>query len=128
MERNTERLANADVLGFKIAAGQKLYLGKLVGLNDDGYAVDGDDTDLAKVLGRAEQTVDNTDGADGDQMIAVRRGIFKWNNDATDPVVQADVGQTVYLKDGVTVCADDSGVEAGVCTAVESDGVWVETR
>lgn len=80
--------------------------------------------------GVAQETVDNTAGAAGDKVVAVRRGPFKFNNStAGDAIAQADVGKFCYWVDDQTVAkTDGTGARspAGLIFQVESDGVFVE--
>jgi hypothetical protein len=79
-------------------------------------------------LGRAEEYVDNRNGADGAKVVRVRRlNAFKWANDGS--VTQAHLMKPAYIVDDQTVAATD-GTEtrspAGRIIGVEPDGVWVE--
>lgn len=131
-ERNTERQAG-DVIGVPVAASTKVEAGKIACANATGYGVEGSTATTLTALGRFEETVDNSAGANGAKTVRVRRGVFKLDNSATDPVTQASLGKTVYIEDDETVAATDGGnpvtkSAAGTCLGVESDGVWVEIR
>jgi len=79
-------------------------------------------------LGRVEETVDNTGGADGAKTVKVCRGIFKFANHAGDLVTQAGAFADCFLVDNQTVAATSGGStrsRAGKVVAVESDGVYV---
>ena len=127
-DRNTE-MKDGDLLPFPVASGANIHAGAIVATKA-GYALQGQADTALTYQGRAEEAVDNSAGNDGDQTVLVRRGkAFKWANSGSDPVAQADVGNTVYIEDDETIAkTDGSGTlsAAGKLVAVESDGVWVE--
>jgi len=115
-------------LEVPVAANAVIYQGALVVL-EGGYATAGKTATGLVAIGRAEETVDNTGGNAGAKAVRVRRGAFKFKNDATDPVGQASLGQTCYVVDDETVAATDgTGTRspAGKVLGIEADGVWVE--
>jgi len=109
-----------------VAASTKIFAGSLVAINASGYLVPGSVSTTLKVQGRAEESVDNSAGGNGDATCQVRRGVFSFANDGT--VALADVGKTAYIVDDQTV-ADNDGSSArsaaGVIEDVDSDGVWI---
>lgn len=121
---------DAEVMPFAMAAGANIHLGALVAVNASGFLVAGTEATGLTYIGRADEHVDNTGGADGDEVALVRRGkAFRWNNSDADPVGQSLVGKTCYILDDETVAATDAtGTRsaAGTVLAVESAGVWVE--
>lgn len=127
-DRNTE-MKGAELLPFPMAASTKVYAGGIVA-TDGGYAKNGQAGTTLKYQGRAEETVDNSAGANGDKTVMVRRGkAFKWKNSAGDPVAQADVGNVCYIEDDETIAKTDGTGTLSACgtiLAVESDGVWVK--
>jgi hypothetical protein len=132
-ERNTPVMDGNDVLVdsmyIPLAAGAKVYKGGIVALNSSGYGIAGS-TSALTVVGRAEKTVDNTSGSNGDLSVEVRRGSFKYANSATtDALSQADVGRECFLVDDQTIARTSSAGArpmAGRVTQVDTDGVWVE--
>lgn len=113
---------------FPVAASTEIFAGALV-VNDAGVAKPGaTDTGLVS-LGVAQEHVDNSAGQDGDKVVRVRRGIFRFANSAdTDEITAADVGATCYIVDDETVAkTDDESARsaAGIVWAVDSQGVWV---
>jgi hypothetical protein len=118
-----------ELLSLPMAA-VKIWKGSLVAVNATGYATPAATTAGLVVLGRAEDTVDNSAGAAGDLNINVRRGVFRFtNSSSTGALTQADVGKVCYVVDDVTVSRLDAGTRpiAGKVIAVDSNGVWVET-
>jgi len=127
-DRNTPR-ADGDIREFGVSADAVIYAGALVVLNG-GYAEPGSVATTLKAVGRAEEAVDNTGGADGDVMVRVRKGVFRFKNSAAgDAITAADIGGTAYVVDDETV-AKTNGTNtrsaAGTIEQVDADGVWVK--
>mgnify|MGYP001766677297 CR=1 FL=1 len=108
-----------------------IYQGALVAIDSTGYLVPAATATTLKVIGRAEQTVDNSAGADGALRCRVTSGIFRWDNSASsDAIALSDVGADCYAVDDHTV-AKTSGTStrsvAGKIHDVDASGVWVRT-
>lgn len=120
-----------DELSIQVKAATKIYAGSLVAISSaDGYAVPGATSTTQRAMGRAEETVDNSGGANGDKSVRVRRGVFKWGNSAAgDAITIADVGADCFIVDDQTV-AKTNGTNtrsvAGKIMGVDTDGVWVQ--
>lgn len=113
-----------------VAAATTIYAGTLVALNAAGTAIPAADTASTRVIGRAEETVDNSAGSASDLTVSVKRGVFKFDNSATDPVTIASIGLAAYVEDDTTLAVaagPTNDIKAGVVIAVESDGVWIDT-
>jgi hypothetical protein len=123
-DRNTAtREGRSYSLG--VAASTKVYAGSMVAVNSSGYAVPAADTSGLKVVGRAEEQVDNSSGANGDKSVLVREGVFKF---AASGLTVADVGKPAFISDDqtVSVSATTNNVCAGVIEQVDSaTGAWV---
>lgn len=126
-DRNTP-MKDGELVAVAVAANAVIHAGALVVANATGYAAPGSAAANLTYLGRAEEAVDNTGGADGAKTIQVRRGrAFKFANKAGDLVTQALVGKACYIEDDQTVRATAAGTSAaGIVLGVESDGVWVQ--
>ncbi len=122
-------MRTGTALELGVASGKKIYAGSIVAVNTTtGYAEPGATSTTLRGIGRAEEQVDNTNGADGAVTVRISKGIFKFANDATDPVSDADIGNTCYIVDDQTVAkTDGTGTRspAGTVFQVDSDGVWV---
>jgi len=127
-DRNTP-MQDGELIPVPVAAGAKIYAGALVVANATGYAAPGSTALNLTYLGRAEEQVDNTGGADGDKTVLVRRlKAFKFANSGTDAVDQSMLGKTCYIVDDETVSkTDGAGTQsaAGTVLAVDSSGVMV---
>lgn len=126
-DRNTP-LKNAEVIGVPAATNAVIHAGAIVVANATGYAAPGSTAVGLTYLGRAEESVNNTSGADGAATVLVRRlNAFKWANDGS--ISQAHQGKTAYIVDDQTLAATDgTGTRsaAGRIVGIESDGVWIE--
>ncbi|MCP5246061.1 MAG: hypothetical protein H6937_08965 [Burkholderiales bacterium] len=128
-DRNTQ-MQDGELIAVPVAATKKIFAGSLVAANSSGYATPGAVATTLTYLGRAEEQVDNTTGANGDKTVNVRRGkAFKFKNHGADLVTQAELGKTCYIVDDETV-AKTNGTSArsaaGKVVGIDSDGVWVE--
>lgn len=131
-ERNTPRRGVGpvlDVLEIPVAANAVIYQGALVVVNA-GYAERGSAALNLIAVGRAQSTVSNAGGLDGDQRIRVERGVFRFNNSAgADEITQADLLQDAYVVDDESVArTDGSGArsKAGRIMDVDDYGVYIE--
>lgn len=125
-ERDTPS-RDGKVFGLGVAAAALIFKGALV-VNDGGFAAPAHAAPGLVGLGRAENTVDNSNGAAGAVAVSIERGTFRFGNDIADPVASADIGASAYAVDDQTV-AKTSGAGArsaiGTVFAVDADGVWV---
>ncbi len=118
-----------ELLAIPVGAGETIYAGCMVCVDLTGYAVPGADTGNFKFAGVAEAQADNSDGADGDiEVVVRRRGRFLFTYDGyTGP---GSLMSLVYISDDSTV--DDaaglsSDILAGILVKREaSASVWVE--
>jgi len=125
-DRNTPSRAG-DVIVHGIAASTLIYAGSIVCVNATGYAVPGSTSTALKAVGRAEEQVDNSAGANGDVTVEISKGIFNFAN--AGDVDITDLEANVYINDDQTVSSVSTGKSvAGKCVAVDSDGVWVEIK
>lgn len=127
-ERDTAR-QGTEMVRLPVAAGKKIFAGAIVCIAA-GYAVPGA-TDAGLIyVGRAEETVDNSAGGNGDAFVDVRRGsAFKFANDASAPVAAAHLFTDCYIVDDQTVSsshATNTRSKAGTVIALDGSGVWVE--
>ena len=121
---------DGELISVPVAAGAVIHAGGLVVANATGFAAPGSTATTLTYLGRAEESADNSAGADGAVSVLVRRNkAFQWNNSGTDPVTQASLGKVCYVVDDETVAAT-SGTNtrsaAGIVIDLDADGVWVE--
>lgn len=113
---------------FPVAAATTIYAGALVALGL-GFAMPGA-TALGLVsVGRAQEAADNANGQDGDALIVVKRGVFRFGNSAAaDLITLAEVGSACYIVDDETVAkTNGAGTRsaAGTVEDVDAAGVWV---
>lgn len=126
-DRNTQQ-QYAELINVPVLAGAKINAGALVVATAAGFAAPGTTATTLSYIGRAEDAVDNTGGANGVKTINVRRKqAFKWVNDGS--ITQAYLMKTAYIVDDQTVAATDgTGTRsaAGRIVGVDTDGVWIE--
>lgn len=107
--RQVGRLPVPELMSFGVADGAVIYKGALVVL-DAGYLKPGSVNTGDIAVGRAEETVDNTDGTDGELLCEVRAGVFLFDSVVGgDAVEAADVGSLCYVYDDHTVSTDATG-------------------
>lgn len=127
-DRNTA-MKDGELIPVPVAATAVIFAGALVVANATGYAAPGSVATTLTYLGRAEEMVDNSGGADGDKSVLVRRKkAFFWKNSGTDPVTQASLGKPCYIVDDETVAATNgtnTRSAAGTVVGIESGGIWV---
>lgn len=112
-----------------VAANAIIFAGAMLAANAAGFAVPGSESATLVALGRAEEKVDNTGGANGAKTVLCRTGrAFRYKNSALDAVTQASLGRVVYIEDDETVSASSNeGARsvAGIMLGLEGNEVWV---
>lgn len=128
-DRNTVA-RDGKTFGFGVAAAAKIYAGALVALTATGYATPGAVSTTLTAVGRAEEQVDNTGGADGAVTVKVRKGVFRFaNSAAADEITIAEIGDDCFIVDDQTVAKTNGTATrsiAGKVVDVDAQGVWVE--
>ena len=112
---------------YPMIAADIIYKGALVVLDTAGNAEPGSTATGKKCVGRSEEYQDNSSGSATDLNILVKPGVFRWGNG--DTITKAHIGDTAYIVDDQTVSKAAGGKSAaGIIVAVDSLGVWVESR
>lgn len=114
-----------------VAASTHIYQGSMVAVNLSGFLVPASADPTLRVIGRAEEEVDNNPGAAGAKTCKVKRGIFGWDNSSsTLAIADAHIGRICYAVDDNTVALRNPLGEypvAGRVYDVDADGqVFVE--
>lgn len=114
-----------------VAASTTIRHGVMVAVNLSGYLVEASADPTLRVLGRAEEYVDNSAGAAGAKTCKVKRGVFGWtNSSSTSAVTDAHIGRICYAVDNQTVSIRNplgAYPVAGRVYDVDADGqVFVE--
>lgn len=121
---------SGDMREFPVKAGAKIWQGALVAIDATGHAVAASEDAAQRVIGRADETADNTAGADGAIRCRARVAVFRWNNSTgVDEIVASDIGGAAFAVDDQTVAktsASDTRPVAGVIFDVDADGVWIK--
>lgn len=85
---------------YPVAAATKIYAGSLVCVDGNGFAVPAADSSGYRFVGAAMEQVDNGSGANGDQVVRLRRtGVFEFDAASITPAM---VGDAVYAVDDHT--------------------------
>ncbi len=126
--RNTPEMIGDNRSGG-LAANAKVFQGGIVARNAAGFLVPGAVATGLVGVGRAEDAVDNTDGAAGDVIQRYRTGCFRYANSAgADEITIANIGDLAFIVDDQTVAATNgTGTRspAGLIEVVEDQGVWI---
>lgn len=129
--RDTQR-RNGDQASYPVAAATKIFAGSITCISTaSNFATKGATATTLKAVGVADETADNTAGANGDISVKVRRdGWFPFANSAAgDLIVLGDVGSDCYVVDDQTVAKTSGGATrsiAGKVRDVTATAVWVE--
>lgn len=110
-----------------VAANAKLYMGGIGAINSSGYAVPASDAAGLRVVGRIQEQVDNTGGANGAKSVLMTAGVYKF---AGTGLTVVDVGKQCFIVDDQTIslAATTNNVFAGVIEAIDSaTEAWVRT-
>jgi len=126
--RNTPQRAGG-ARGHGVKAGVLCHAGTIAVMGADGFAKPGTTATGLVALGRFDEQVDNTGGADGEKLAPISRGNFRYaNSTSADEITAADVGKVCYIVDDQTVAltsATSSRSPAGLIDGVDDAGVWV---
>lgn len=127
-DRNTPRLQGDDRSGTA-GASTLIYAGGIVMRNAAGYLIKGATATGSVGVGRAEERVDNSDGANGALPVSYRPGIYRYANSATtDEITISEIGDVCFIVDDQTVAKTNGSASrspAGVVEDVDAHGVWV---
>lgn len=125
MDRTGNERTGNRMLNIPVKGGAELTEATMAAINGDGYAAPAAASAGLKVAGCVQRYCDNRNGADGEQTVSVKRGVFVWDNDGT--IKETDILKPCYVKDErtVTITADGSSV-AGIILEVTDDGVTVD--
>ena len=108
-----------------------LYMGALIMIDANGYAVAGADTASCKYVGICVEQCDNSGGSAGDLDVKVETGgMGREVKVALTSVEQADVGAVMYISDDQTVgdkTATTNDCAAGILTELVSASLgWMK--
>ena len=125
MGRIGNERTGANNLVLQVAGGQVLEQGTMVALNADGYAVPAAKAADLVIAGVAQSYANNRQGADGAEVVSVRRGAFVMAADAT--IQETDLLKTAYMADAKTLTLTAEGSSpVGAILEVAADGVTVQ--
>lgn len=112
--------------GGTLKAAAKIFKGGLVVRDASGYLIKGSTATTLIPMGVAQETVDNTSGANGDKSATLATGAFEFENStAGDLIGLTEIGVDVWIVDDQTVAKTNGGAtrsRAGKCVGVTSAG------
>ena len=115
--------------GHLVAAATEVFAGTIAVINADGFTEPGTTATGLTAAGVFEHYQDNTTGADGDEVVEVKRGNFHLaNSTGADEITRADIGKVCFIVDDQTVAKTDGTTTrspAGIVDDVDDAGVWV---
>lgn len=127
--RNTIR-RSGDTRELPVKAVTRIFLGSLVAVDTNGWAVPMATATTLRGLGRAEAPADNSAGGNGAIKVKVGALIYRFgNSSAGDLITAANIGADCYGVDDQTVAKTDGGGTrsiAGKIYDVDAAGVWVK--
>lgn len=105
---------------FEKKTGEEIFEGEIACLDTTGLAVAAKKVTGLKALGRVEKVDEDT--------VLFKKGCFRYQNDSSDPITNADVGADCFIASSTSVSktnATNTKSKAGIVFAVEDNGVWV---
>lgn len=122
-------LSVVAALQYPADGGSEFFGGGIGCLDSNGNAVPGTEATGLTPVGRIEEYVDNTSGENGEKLVRMLPGIYRWDNsEGGDEIGEEHKGLVCYIADDHTVALTDNGgarSKAGVIVNVDDDGVWV---
>ncbi len=117
-DRQTVQYPRGEFVSHPVKGSTKVYLGSLVCVGTDGYAVPAANTAGLKFAGVAQENADNSSGSDGAETIKVRRtGIAEF---VASGLTVADQGKDLFVTDDQTVTTTPGNVRCGKLAFFES--------
>lgn len=119
-----------DLVWAYVATGQVIYAGAIVAIDTNGYAQAASDVSGLKVIGVAQDRVDNREGVyDATKTIVARRSTYLFANSGS--FTAANIGDWCFVSDDQTVTTAATATYdllCGVIVGVDSTGVWVDMK
>lgn len=125
-DRVTPMKSQGRPIAVPVAADAVIFKGATVCTNAAGYLVPADAAANLTVMGIADQSVDNTGGANGAVSCLIQKGVAGLRGGSTPPT-QADVGKQVEVENDGDIQPLGTGVNnipAGVLDSIGSDGLF----
>ena len=111
-----------------VASGKKIYRGAFVKIQADGYGAPEAAEAGGFFAGVAQETIDNSSGADGDLDCQIQR-VGQFLVDGQSGFAVGDVGSPVYASDDQTISTTQGANEhqiGKISEFVSASSVWVE--
>lgn len=129
------RGAQHSRLRYKVAASTTIWSGAIVSVNATGYLKLATDTAGERVVGIADERVDNSSGAAGDKLCWVVEGEFEipYSEDAGEDIRQDDLATVAVVEDSEKVAragSQTNNLGIGRVFAVDTTlkRAWIDVR
>lgn len=110
---------------YPVLAATRIFGGTAVGITANKEAVPAGNVNAVKLLGFAEERIDNTNGATGDQYVRIEKDIRLI---PLAGAAVANIGAAVYASaDDTFTLTAGSLLQIGTIDAIDADGVWLKT-
>lgn len=111
--------------GYPVLAGVLIYGGAAVGITANKEAVPAGHASAVKLIGFAEERIDNTTGATGDQYVKIEKDV---RIIPLAGATVANIGASVYASaDDTFTLTAGALLQIGTIDAIDADGVWLKT-
>lgn len=110
---------------YPVLGGQKIFGRAVVGITAAMAAVPAGHVNAVKLIGFAEERVDNSAGATGDQSVKIEKGTFLI---PLAGATVANINAAVYCTaDDTFTLTASTNLQIGTIDAIDADGVWLKT-
>ena len=111
--------------GYPALAGVVVFGGAAVGITAAKEAVPAGHASAVKLMGFAEERIDNAAGATGDQYVKIEKDVRVI---PLPGATVANIGAAVYASaDDTFTLTAGSLLQIGTIDAIDADGVWLKT-
>ncbi|MBD8554912.1 hypothetical protein IFT84_10290 [Rhizobium sp. CFBP 8762] len=114
-----------DVFAYPVLAGVVIYGRAAVGITANRDAVPAGHPQAVKLVGLAEERVDNRGGATGDRLVNAKKSVFAI---PLTGATAANIGSPIYASadDTFTLSNANGVLPIGILHAIDSDGIWLK--
>jgi adhesin HecA-like repeat protein len=123
--RAKKKPGHTRAYGYPVLTNLVIFGGAAVGITANKEAVPAGHVSAVKLMGFAEERIDNTGGATGDQFVKVEKDV------RVIPLAGAtvaNIGAAVYASaDDTFTLTAGALLQIGTIDAIDADGVWLKT-
>jgi hypothetical protein len=123
--RAKKKPGHTRAYGLPVLANLVIFGGAAVGITANKEAVPAGHASAVKLLGFAEERIDNTGGATGDQYVKIEKDV---RIIPLAGAIPANIGAAVYASaDDTFTLTAGALLQIGIIDAIDADGVWLKT-